>query len=82
MRKSTSIVDGNEAASSVAYRLNEMIAIYPEVNRWLDEHEYVSVQQMCGSMSHGAVADPGAFERGKYRKVLSSYTLRANAFND
>ena len=53
-----------------------------EVNRWLDEHEYVSVQQMCGSMSHGAVADPSAFERGNYMKVLSSYTLRANAFND
>jgi|SRR5215472_3547630 len=56
--------------------------ILTEVNRWLDEHEYKSVQQMCGSMSHGAVADPSAFERGNYMKVLSSYTLRANAFND
>lgn len=56
--------------------------VLTEVNRWLDEHEYASVQQMCGSMSHGAVADPSAFERGNYMKVLSSYTLRANAFND
>jgi dihydroorotate dehydrogenase (fumarate) len=52
------------------------------VNRWMDEHEYASVQQMCGSMSHRAVSDPTAFERGNYMKVLSSYTLRANAFND
>ena len=37
---------------------------------------------IAGSMSHGAVADPSAFERGNYMKVLSSYTLRANAFND
>lgn len=56
--------------------------VLTELNRWLDEHEYSSVQQMCGSMSHGAVADPSAFERGNYMKVLSSYTLRANAFND
>ncbi|HUI51283.1 MAG TPA: dihydroorotate dehydrogenase-like protein [Terriglobales bacterium] len=56
--------------------------VLSELDRWLDEHEYVSVQQMCGSMSRGAVADPTAFERGNYMKVLSSYTLRANIFND
>jgi len=56
--------------------------VLSEVDRWLNEHEYVSVQQMCGSMSRGAVADPTAFERGNYMKVLSSYTTRANIFND
>ena len=56
--------------------------VLTEVNRWLDEHEYSSIQQMCGSMSHGSVPDPTAFERGNYMKVLSSYTLRANIFND
>jgi dihydroorotate dehydrogenase (fumarate) len=56
--------------------------VLKELSRWLDEHEYSSVQQMCGSMSHGSVPDPTAFERGNYMKVLSSYTLRANVFND
>ena len=56
--------------------------VLKELSRWLDEHEYTSVQQMCGSMSHGAVPDPTAFERGNYMKVLSSYTQRANVFND
>ena len=56
--------------------------VLSEMNRWLDEHEYESIHQMCGSMSHGAVADPTAYERGNYMKVLSSYTLRANVFND
>jgi len=56
--------------------------VLAELNRWLDEHEYGSVQQMCGSMSRRAVEDPSAYERGNYMKVLSSYTLRANAFND
>jgi len=56
--------------------------VLTEVNRWLDEHEYKSVRQMCGSMSHGSVPDPTAFERGNYMKVLSSYTLKTNVFND
>lgn len=56
--------------------------VLKELSRWLEEHEYSSVQQMCGSMSHGSVPDPTAFERGNYMKVLSSYTLKANVFND
>ena len=56
--------------------------VLAEMKRWLEENQYSSIQQMCGSMSHGAVSDPTAFERGNYMKVLSSYTLRANVFND
>jgi dihydroorotate dehydrogenase (fumarate) len=56
--------------------------VLAETNRWLDEHEYSSIQLMCGSMSHRSVPDPTAFERGNYMKVLSSYTLKANVFND
>jgi dihydroorotate dehydrogenase (fumarate) len=40
---------------------------------WMEEHEYTSVEQMKGSMSQHAVADPSAFERANYMKVLSSY---------
>ncbi len=40
---------------------------------WMTEHEYVSVQQMRGSMSQGAVAEPAAFERANYMKVLNSF---------
>jgi dihydroorotate dehydrogenase (fumarate) len=56
--------------------------VLTELDRWLEEHEYRSVQQMRGSMSQGAVPDPSAFERRNYMKVLGSYTLRANVFND
>lgn len=44
--------------------------------QWLEEHEYESVQQMRGSMSAQSVAEPAAFERANYMKVLSSYSLR------
>jgi dihydroorotate dehydrogenase (fumarate) len=40
---------------------------------WLEEHEYESVLQMQGSMSAQAVAQPNAFKRTNYMKVLSSY---------
>ena len=44
-----------------------------EVEQWMDEHEYVSVQQLKGSMSQKSVADPAAFERANYMKSLHSY---------
>ena len=42
---------------------------------WMVEHEYESVKQMRGSMSQGAVADPAAFERANYMKVLNSFNI-------
>lgn len=43
------------------------------VATWMDEHEYESIEQMKGSMSHKSVAEPAAFERANYMKVLNSY---------
>lgn len=40
---------------------------------WMEENEYESVMQMKGSMSAQAVAQPNAFKRTNYMKVLSSY---------
>jgi dihydroorotate dehydrogenase (fumarate) len=44
---------------------------------WMEAHEYASIAQMQGSMSYRAVAEPAAFERANYMKVLSSYARRA-----
>jgi dihydroorotate dehydrogenase (fumarate) len=46
------------------------------LRRWMDEHEYESIRQMQGSMSQRRVADPAAFERANYLKVLRSYAMR------
>lgn len=43
------------------------------LQEWLEKHEYESIQQMQGSMSARSVADPAAFERANYMRVLSSY---------
>jgi len=44
--------------------------------RWMEEHEYESIRQMQGSMARKSVADPAAFERANYMRVLSSYALK------
>ena len=40
---------------------------------WMDEHEYESIAQMQGSMSQENCAEPAAFERANYMKVLGSW---------
>jgi dihydroorotate dehydrogenase (fumarate) len=40
---------------------------------WMQEYEYESVAQMQGSMNQSSVAEPAAFERANYMKVLQSY---------
>lgn len=43
------------------------------LTEWMEKREYESVAQMKGSMSQQKVADPSAFERANYIKVLQSY---------
>lgn len=43
---------------------------------WMESRGYESVEQMRGVMSHGRVADPAAFERANYIRVLDSYESR------
>jgi len=43
------------------------------LEKWMVEYEYKSINQMLGSMSHKAVAEPAAFERANYMKALQSY---------
>ena len=47
--------------------------VVKELERWLEEHEYDSVKQAQGSMSQKNVAEPAAFERANYMKVLQSW---------
>ena len=44
-----------------------------ELQVWMKEREYVSIEQMQGSMSQKSVKEPAAFERANYMKVLNSF---------
>jgi dihydroorotate dehydrogenase (fumarate) len=41
-----------------------------ELNRWMEDREYPSIEEMKGSMSYRNVAEPAAYERANYLKVL------------
>ena len=43
-----------------------------DLQAWLAEHDYESVQQLQGSMSADRISDPAAFERAQYMKVITS----------
>jgi dihydroorotate dehydrogenase (fumarate) len=71
------VMVGSDVANVCSVLLKEGIDKIAElltgVASWMDEHEYASVEQMKGSLSHRSVAEPAAFERANYQKVLSSW---------
>jgi dihydroorotate dehydrogenase (fumarate) len=48
-------------------------SILQELTDWMAAREYDSIKQMQGSMSQRSVAQPEAFERANYMKVLGSF---------
>ncbi|MBN1450534.1 MAG: dihydroorotate dehydrogenase-like protein [Anaerolineales bacterium] len=48
-------------------------SVLDDLETWMDEHEYKSIKQMQGSMSQQSVAEPAAFERSNYIKILSEF---------
>ncbi len=53
--------------------LGRIQGIVGEMSTWMEEKEYESVAQMQGSMSQRNVAEPAAFERANYMKMLASW---------
>jgi dihydroorotate dehydrogenase (fumarate) len=52
-------------------RARELLA---DLQAWMEEHGYESVDQLRGSVAQHAVPDPGAYERAQYQKVLKSWS--------
>lgn len=48
-------------------------AMLAELQSWMVEQEYQSVEQLKGSVAQHTSANPGAFERAQYQRVLSSW---------
>lgn len=53
--------------------IDRLSAIVREMEFWLEEHEYDSLDQLRGSLSQINCPEPAAFERANYMKVLRSY---------
>jgi dihydroorotate dehydrogenase (fumarate) len=60
----------------IRHGLGQIRVIERDLVTWLDEHEYVSVQQLRGSLSQKNSANPSAFERAQYMRALATYPVR------
>ncbi|MBI1802489.1 MAG: dihydroorotate dehydrogenase-like protein [Chloroflexi bacterium] len=75
------VVKGMMAGASVAMMTSALLeagidhlrVVLADLTRWVEEHEYHSIQQMRGSMSQRAVSQPAAFERANYMRVLRAF---------
>jgi len=78
---SQDVVKGLMAGAKVTMMASELLQngvrrigqVVNELVTWLNEHEYESVTQMIGAMSQKHCAEPAAFERANYMKMLQSY---------
>ena len=64
------------ASALLRHGVDHVRTVTRDLVRWMEEHEYASITQMRGSMSQQHVAEPAAFERANYLKVLRSYALQ------
>jgi dihydroorotate dehydrogenase (fumarate) len=60
----------------IRHGIPHLTTIERELAAWMEEHEYLSVQQLRGSLSQKNCADPSAFERAQYMRAISSYPLK------
>jgi dihydroorotate dehydrogenase (fumarate) len=61
------------ASELLQHGIGRIAEIVHGLTVWMTEHEYESIAQMRGSMSQSCVAEPAAFERANYMKVLQSW---------
>jgi dihydroorotate dehydrogenase (fumarate) len=53
--------------------INHLQTIQRELEQWLEENEYSSVQQLVGCMSQINCPNPTEFERAQYMKAVQTY---------
>jgi dihydroorotate dehydrogenase (fumarate) len=81
IHRTEDVLKGLMAGASVTMMASELLRngidrlgeILVDLERWLIEYEYESVNQMQGSLSQINCAEPAAFERANYMRVLSSF---------
>jgi len=64
------------ASTLLKYGIGHAAELLAGIRAWMEMKEYESIAQMKGSMSQQAVAEPAAFERANYIKVLNSFDFR------
>lgn len=53
----------------------QLRVVLQDMTRWLEEHDYESLDQLRGSMSLRHCPDPAAYERANYMRVLQGWRV-------
>ncbi|MBN2446670.1 MAG: dihydroorotate dehydrogenase-like protein [Phycisphaerae bacterium] len=61
------------ASVLLRHGVGHLATMLSDMQAWMTEREYESVEQLKGSMSQKACVEPAAFERANYMKALNSY---------
>jgi dihydroorotate dehydrogenase (fumarate) len=64
------------ASELLEHGIGRTTQILTEIQAWMEEFNYESIQQMRGSMSQKSIAEPAAYERAQYMKALTSFDNR------
>jgi dihydroorotate dehydrogenase (fumarate) len=59
----------------IRHGIKQIGLIEEDMVRWMEEHEYESVEQLKGSLSQKNCEDPSAFERAQYMRAIASYPV-------
>jgi dihydroorotate dehydrogenase (fumarate) len=62
------------ASELMQHGIHRITEVLHGMEEWMEDHGYESVHQLRGSMSYMNVAEPAAFERANYMKVLQSWS--------
>lgn len=55
------------------YGEGHITKVLKDLTEWMEEHEYVSIEQMKGSISLHHTVNPAAYQRGNYMRILTDY---------
>jgi len=69
------------ASSLLQHGPARLTQILRDMERWMDEREYVSIAQLKGSMSQKNLADPSSIARASYLRVLDSFSPRPGVWS-
>lgn len=71
------LMAGADVAQLCSVLLREGPQMLGQIQRqmlhWLQENEYEGISQLRGTVSHGRVDDPGAYDRGNYVEVMQAH---------
>jgi len=62
----------------IRHGINQIRLIEQDLVMWMEAHDYLSVEQLRGSLSQKNSDDPSAFERAQYMRAISSFPMKAS----